>query len=249
MIQNFDRQMTRLAVFAGALIMANEAGASVSFSSYANLSVAVNSIVESGTGNAVDYSDLHILGAVVREADVNSAWTNINGGGYVNDARQEIPYMEGSIAVGNYFTHAFNLDGTLNDGEMDFNETAYYDVSFVNDSAAHSFDVTLSLSYDLSSQVDGQDGSVSAMMSFFDDTGTTLWADTVTAVPGLGGASGMSNVPYTFTIGAGGDIKSFYIDVNHNGILQAAPVPLPAAVWPFMTGLLAMVGMRKRKRA
>ncbi len=249
MTQNFDKQLAKLAVFAGALFMTDAAVAGVSFSSNANLSFSINNIVETGTGNAVDYSDLQIFGLMAREADPALAWTHIAGNGHINDAHQEIPYMEGPVAVGNYFNHSFNIDGVLNDGMIDFNQTAYYDVGFINNSALYSYDVTLSLSYGLSSEVSGQDGTVSAMMSFFDDSGAEIWADSVTGMNELAEASEMLDVPYTFTIGPGGELKTFYVDVNHNGRLEASPVPLPAAVWPFMTGLFGIVALRKRKLA
>jgi hypothetical protein len=44
--------------------------------------------------------------------------------------------------------------------------------------------------------------------------------------------------------------SGFYLaDVVINGNLAAAPVPLPAAAWSFLAGLLGIVGMKKRKLA
>lgn len=249
MIKNVYQQSAKLAVFISALLMADVAAAGVTFGSNADLSFAIGNIVETGTGAAVDYSGLNIYGLMVREADPFLAWTNISGDGVVNDAQQEIPYMEGPVSVGNFFTNAFNINGSVNDGAIDLNQTAYYDVGLVNNSS-FSFDVTLNLSYTLSSQVSGpsDSGNVGATINFMDDAFSTILADSVDGVSGLPGYSQVSNAFYTFTIGPD-EFKTFYVDVNHNGQLEASPVPLPAAIWPFMTGLLAMVGLRKRKAA
>ncbi|HQU17212.1 MAG: hypothetical protein B7Z74_00915 [Deltaproteobacteria bacterium 21-66-5] len=70
-------------------------------------------------------------------------------------------------------------------------------------------------------------------------SGTGVW----NAVSVDGNGDGVPGIPMV----AGGPFAGFNANFNLNGITPA-PVPIPAAVWLFGSGLLGLVGVGRRKR-
>lgn len=234
-----------LAVVGMFVLNVGDAFASTSFSSYSTLSFSIDNI----TGASADYSGLEMSGSFVRFFE---SYTSVTGNGGVHDDNPDIPFTFGPMLVGSSFTHTFAFDGGVSDGTIDYNHVGLYDIGFVNN-GSESFDVTLNLSYQLFAAAVGDNtAQASVTMGYADDLGEIYGGDSIDAASYLPIASAFSEYsgPFTFTLDAGGS-RMFYIDVNHYGYLEAnaAPVPLPAAAWSFLMGLLGIVGLKKRKLA
>jgi hypothetical protein len=86
------------------------------------------------------------------------------------------------------------------------------------------------------------------ILDFLDDESTlgNIWVNA--AIPAGSANNGANNsmiAPFTLDSVPS---KTFYADATINGSLQqASPVPLPAAVWSFLIGLLGILGLKKRK--
>ncbi|WAR46477.1 hypothetical protein [Methylomonas rapida] len=224
---------------------ADDAVASTSFNSYATLDFAIGSI----TGASTDYSGLEMTASFSRFYE---SYTSVTGDGGIHDDNPDIPFISGPMLVGSSFTHTFAFDGGVSDGAIDYNHLGLYDIGFVNN-GSEAFDITLNMSYRLFAEVAGDSTAFSSVMiGYSDDLGEFYGVDSIDAAGYLPITSAFSEyaAPYTFTLAAG-DSKMFYIDINHYGYLEAnaAPVPLPAAAWSFLAGLLGIVGMKKRKLA
>ncbi|MDD2761432.1 MAG: hypothetical protein PHH11_14220 [Methylomonas sp.] len=238
-----NKQFVKATVFATAAFTADFASAAVSFNSHADLSFIVDSIVETGTENAVDYSSLQVFGSMIRpvEPDVVT-WSVLTGDGVVDDNGAEIPYTEGSVVLGNVFNHSFSISGQLNSGILDYSQVAWYEIGF-NNNAETSFDISLRASYTLATEINGQVGSASVGLSLYDDN-QLYWTDMAI---GESGAPGYATFEQAITLTVlPGENRRFYLDVGHDGYIEAAPVPLPAALWPFMAGLVGIFGFKKR---
>ncbi|MGR8930713.1 MAG: VPLPA-CTERM sorting domain-containing protein [Gammaproteobacteria bacterium] len=218
----------------------------VSFNGYATVNFSITDIA----GSTADYSGLEMTGSFMRSgADFPAVYTIATGDGSVVDNNPEILPTPSAVNIGDSFDHTFSLAGSVSDGKIDYDQVAWYDLGFVNN-GADPFDITLDFSYDLSTQVQGHDGTTGINITYWDwDTPDVSFSDAIsaTSVSGLSSDHRSNAVQYSFTLDPGA-YKGFGIDLGHSGYLEASPVPLPAAVWPFLTGL-AGVGLRKRKRS
>lgn len=226
-------------------VYAGEAAAAVSFNSSANVNFSVVSV----TGGT-DLSSLEMSGSFMRSGeDFPVVYTDTSGDANVTDNNPEIPLISSTVIIGQPFTHAFNMSGSVTDGSISFDQVAWYDLEIANH-GAESFDIIVDFSYDLSTQIQGHDGGTDVVIEYWDwDDPDTSYGDLIgatTVLPNESSGHSANNMQFTFTLGAF-EGKSFGIDIQHAGNLEAAPVPLPAAVWPFLTGLLGIVGLRKRK--
>lgn len=228
-------------------LSAGQASATVTFNSDASINFSVAAI----SGSSSDYSDLLMSGSFVRSGvDFPLVYSDTTGDAVVDDHNPEIPYFDAAVAEGASFEHSFAFRGLVGDGTIDLEQVGWYDLAFEN-FGGESFDITLNFAYDLSTEVVGQFGTVGIDLAFRDlddpdnEFGYSVLASSEFADLAEDGIANSES--FTFTLDPYG-YKGFQADVYHWGSLQAAPVPLPAAVWPFLTGLLGIFGLRKGKR-
>lgn len=248
MRNQINKQAVAMTIIGMATLYAGEAAASASFVSNATVNFSVANI----TSASGDLSGLEMTGSFMRSGDgFPFVYTAIAGEARVIDDNPEITETTSALHVGDAFSHSFALDGLVLDGAIDFNQVAWYDLGFVNH-GSESLDVTLDFSYELSTEIAGQGGTTGVRIEYWDwadpETVTLAGIDATTEIPDAfeGYASNIAQI--TFTLDQNSPSKAFGINVNHTGFLEAAPVPLPAAVWPFLTGLMGIAGLGKRKR-
>lgn len=249
MKNQFYLKSAATALFGLYAVFTGEAFASASFSSQS----VVNFSIEDVVGISSDLSSLAMSGSFMRSGDeFPVTWTQTTGDATVVDDNPELEPAITTVAIGGTYSHSFSLSGQASDGMIDYNQVGWYKLGFVNN-GPDSFDITLKFSYQLSSDVLGAAvGGNSVLIGYEDDSGVYQGYDYIEAMaqaPELSNAAAVNGGPFTFTftLDASNPSKDFYVNVNHVGYLEASPVPVPAAVWPFLTGLLGMVGMSKRK--
>lgn len=163
------------------------------------------------------------------------------------DNATAIPALDLGIA------HTFAVSGYATAGSFSSQHIGWYQLDFLNQSSQDQ-QVALTLSYTMQTLVQGQADS-DVVLDFSD--GGALLANAffnnhllnVTAYdPAVAIAADKGAITYSFML-AQGEARTFYADVTINGVLQPAPVPLPAAAWSFLIGLLGLLGMKKRRSA
>lgn len=247
-INQFNKNLVAVAAVVTFSVHANDASAAASFSSYATLNFTIANIAGGG-----DLSSLEMGGSFMRSGDgFPYVYTETTGDGNVADSNPEIPETFSSVSIGESFSHTFTLGGSVTDGTIDFDQVAWYDVGISNYSDTDTFNITLDFSYDLTTQIQGGNGFTGINIEYWDwDDELTSYMDSAEATTSIQnstyGHSALEPMQFSFALGPGG-YKGFGIDVAQTGHLEASPVPLPAAVWPFLTGLGVMV-LRQRKAA
>jgi hypothetical protein len=237
-----------VSVFGSMSLFAHNAVASVAFDSYATINFSVASI--SADGGAYS-GGLSTSGSFLRSGDYfPDIWTDTTGDANVTDNNPEIPAISGPVVVGTNFSHSFALDGSASNGMIDFDQVGWYDLGFkINDNVLQVFDITLNFSYDIHSQVTGQEGVTGVSIEYFDDVFETYGYDLVEASsvqPELAIAQSINGGQMTFTLDPFNNSRIFYVNVNHTGHLEASPVPLPPSAWLFLSGVFGVFGLKKR---
>ncbi|MGY6276961.1 hypothetical protein [Methylomonas sp. MgM2] len=245
-MNQFNKNLVALAAALAFGANANNAGAATTFSNDVTLNFSIANVTGSG-----DLSSLEMAGSFMRSGDgFPYVFTETTGDASVNDNNPEIPEAFSSVNIGASFAHGFNLGGSVSDGTIDLNQVAWYDLGITNN-GPDTFDITLDFSYDLTAQVQGQNGFAGIDIAYWDwDDESTNYMDSVGASTSTNstGHSAPGPMQFSFTLGPGG-YKGFGVDVAHTAYLEAAPVPLPAAAWPFLSGLIGIAALRKRKPA
>ena len=250
MTNQFNLKMAAMALINVLAIYAGDAAASAAFTSHTTVGFSVENIV----GNSGDLGSLKMSGAFMRSGnDFPVTWTNITGDASVTDVNPELEPVLSNVSVGDIYHHTFALNGQVSDGAIDFNQVGWYKFGFVNQGSG-SFDITLNFSYQLFTEVTGQVGSTSILIGYQDENGLYEGADFIEATTQSAELlnSVVKNVsssggPFTFTLDSSTPSMNLYVNVNHVGYLEASPVPLPTAVWAFLTGLIGVIGLGKRR--
>jgi len=167
----------------------------------------------------------------------------------------DLPDYSASVTLGTPKTHAISVSGAVNNGTGEAYYNGLFDL-FMNNTTQDSFDVQVTVSYQLDGTVSGQHAS--------NEIGLTTWrendadncfdADTCfedfsysdTSVPVLQHEVTGEHT-FNFTI----DPESndyLYANVTDSALLQASPVPLPAAFWLFASSLI-IPAFRKTRQA
>jgi hypothetical protein len=224
--------------------------ASATFSSFATVTYTITSL--SNSANSQDFSGLGIAGSFQLPPD--QAISTISGTGSVNPSATSTATEFLSPAVGSIFTRTFQLDGSASSsGEVAANYLAWFNLSFENTSATDSYNVGLSLSYTLSANAAGSSALDNAFtdvtLNYTNENFDIFAPDMVSAASEtINSESKSVNLPFNFTLLPAGT-EGLYVDVGITGNLQASPVPVPSALWLFLSALLAMPGFRKLKQA
>jgi hypothetical protein len=227
------------------------AWAASAFSSYATITYTINSITN--LSNPGDLSGLEILGSFEQPGAPDS-YVSTTGDGAVTANNPTV----GSISVGTSFSRTFAVSGNASDGTVASHHLGWFSLEF-NNLSSDSYSIEVTLDFDLSTTASGQFADTSIFLDYYrsDDYANLPpgWTNvspylgfafaTASAVGQNHQATSFQSDPVLFVLGPNG-LGGLYVDVSIDGYLQASPVPLPAAVWFFLTGLLTFTGLRKR---
>ncbi len=219
----------------------SEAGSS--FNSQATLSFTIDGI--SNINNPGDLSGLDILGSFEQAGSpISYLSTTGNGNGIArNPSVGAVP-----VTIGNPFVHTFSANGNVSSGTVESGNVGWYSLALNNTSATDDYKVNLTLAYNLLANASGQFADSDVILDVFTNdnplSGNIFVNADALSSPNAG-ANG-SFPQYTFDIAHGSSLV-LSSDVTINGNLQASPVPLPAAAWSFLAGLLSVLGCKKRK--
>jgi hypothetical protein len=167
-----------------------------------------------------------------------------------------VPAVDNAVAVSSLgfgVAHTFEVNGYAAAGSFTSQHIGWYQLDFLNESAEDQ-QIVLTLNYAIQASTHG-DADTDVIVDFSDALSSQLLGNAyfnngllnVTSYDSdLEIAADSSFMTYTFTL-AQGEARSFYTDVTINGTLQPAAVPLPAAVWSFLAGLMGILGIKKRK--
>jgi hypothetical protein len=202
-----------------------------------------------------DFSGLAIAGSFLSAPGGNFQY--ITGNGSVTASAFDADPTTLTPAIGSSYTRTFQLDGTANNGgQVAANFLAYFDLAFQNGST-DSYQVGLTLSYDLSANASGDNADTAIILNYaadhtnaaFETTADAIFlgTDSISTNQDLGIALLHNSHAFNFTL-ASGEFEALYTDAGIAGNLQASPVPLPSAVWLFASALLAIPGLKKAKR-
>lgn len=232
------------ALVAVSLSTGQTALAASAFSSDATLTYTIQSITN--LSNPGDVSGLEILG-YFEQADASS-YAATTGNGVITADNPTI----GPVAVGTSFSRTFAVSGNASDGTATSSHLGLFRLDF-NNLGSDSYAIELALDFELNASAGGQTADTDIFLDFYrtdsSDGSSTGFAFINASVFGPQNATmADSSEPLLFNLGPNAS-AGLHADVWINGNLQASPVPLPAAVWLFATGLLAFSGVRKRTTA
>lgn len=211
--------MTALTLFGVGNSQANS-----SFTSQAELNVSVDT----------PFSDLAITGLFEQASSYNGI---INGDGSVAAVFPAgLPTVTGS----NYAFDLFSVSGHAANGEVAGSSyTGWYSLGFTNQSLS-AMSVSLTLNYALAAIASGQYADSSVSLDYFINNDPSANVFLNASVLGQPKAEDNGSKVITFNLDPG-TTQTFHSDVTINGNVSASPVPLPAALWLFLSGLLVML--------
>jgi len=145
---------------------------------------------------------------------------------------------------------SFSVSGQDNAGEFKSQHYGVFSLNFFNSSTAV-INVDLTLNYILHAAVAGETADSDVYLDYYSSDYTFSGFDSLNAtlsVPfseqfTVNGSSGV----FSFSLNPG-ESETLSADVKIASTMLAAPVPLPAAVWSFLVGLLGILGFKKRKQ-
>jgi len=211
--------MTALTLFGVGNSQANS-----SFTSQAELNVSVDT----------PFSDLAITGLFEQASSYNGI---INGDGSVAAVFPAgLPTVTGS----NYAFDLFSVSGHAANGDVSGSSyTGWYSLGFTNQSLS-AMSVSLTLNYALAAIASGQYADSSVSLDYFINNDPSANVFLNASVLGQPKAEDNGSKVITFNLDPG-TTQTFHSDVTINGNVSASPVPLPAALWLFLSGLLVML--------
>lgn len=209
----------------------------------ANLSYSVASIVN--LTNPGDLSGLQIAGSF-QQIDTpvydggDYSWSDIVGDGSVSAQNP-------GLSAAGAFSYRFAVDTSLNSGALNSHHLGWYGLEFTN-LGSDVYSISVRLDYDLQVAVTGENGTGSVSVDYFSSDGQTLAgyerADAWLGAP-IAASIGQSDA-FNFELAAG-EAQGLFADVVIESHLEASPVPLPAAAWSFLAGLMGLLGIKKRR--
>lgn len=221
------------------------AWASSSFNSAATLTYTIDSIVNQTYPG--DLSGLEILGSFRQQlagaayADGDAPDVYISGDGAVT---ADNPPLD----VGGGFSHTFAVSGSVNDGSVYSHQLGRYGLAFTN-TGSDSYAISLHLNYALQAGANGDFAASTVSVDYFNSDGLLLsgYDEAVASFVAANVIQSGVSEAFSFLLDSG-KAEGLYAKVRIDADLQAAPVPLPAAVWTFLAGLLGILGIKKRKQ-
>ena len=235
-----------LVLLSGVLLGAQSAQANTTFAGSSVLTFTINSITNLNDAHPTDLSGLQILGSFLQPTDEFSFYANTTGDGAISANNPEVA----SFAVTSSFSKTFAVSGSVLDGSVDSHHTGLYNLAF-NNTGLDDYAIDLTLAYQLNASANDLTAESNVAVDYYNQTFSVSDFATVGAYTLAESLSDTQSVigsfaPYTFTLNAGSN-ELVFANVVITGNLQAAPVPLPAATWLFLTGLIGVLGFNKHK--
>lgn len=218
-----------LGLLAFTFVLAGNAEASTAFDSQASIGFSIASIP----------TEVSAVGSFAQTI----SYSFLDGDGVISDANSNAVFSLGE-------NHVFAVGGNAglsSGGSVASSHLGGYQFQVTNNSATVSYTIDMQLNYDLAVFTSGEFADSDIVADFSDQAGwlENVYVYAATYDAPASGAYGAVVVP-SFSL-APGEIKTFYADVVIGGNLYASPVPLPAAAWLFLSGLLGVVGVKKRR--
>lgn len=242
-----------LLIAISSLLGIQSAQATSIFSANSTVTVTIDSITNNT--HAGDHSELDIYG-LFEIADAISApgfGQDVSGDGnsYYSHIGGEIDSYAAAINAGDSFSQMFSSVGGVNDGYVDAYYQAFGGLEFVNNSN-DSFTIEYSLSYNLNAFVAGDFATNTVALEYFNDLGDIDGYEEAVAETSLNilNTQNMNSESFVLDLGAF-ESDMFYADVSINGYAEVtvagepAPVPVPAAGWLMLSGLVFLRNFRK----
>lgn len=232
-------------LFAGVpLLGIGSAQASSELTSFATVTFTIDSINNLTTPGLISPSDFGIFADFEQD---NASYVNLSGDAAINDNN---PAQFGSVPLitGTQFSHTFSITGSVNNGTFESYHLGLYGLSLLNSGLSDTYAVDLSFSYLLSASATGQNADTDVNIDYFSDEDPAfVGSDYVNHanIFGFPVTTATNAKGFSMTL-APGEAGYYLADVVIKGNLMAAPVPLPAAAWSFLAGLLGILGLKRR---
>jgi len=240
--------ISSLLLFSG--ITAQSAHATSAYSSTATYEFTITATNTNVNSNSL--SGLTIGGTIID--DFEDIYDPILAYSPIVDSNSSVHSINASGSRTSY-TQIFHAEDSISD---DFAESEYlgsYIQTFENTSQDinDSFDITIDYSYNLSTNVSGQNADTDINIALSNYDYTFDLADFASASISGGYNDPANNVgSFSFILSAG-EFDILFAETTITGTIQSttalAPVPVPAAFWLFATAIMALPGIRKFKAA
>jgi hypothetical protein len=204
-----------------------------------------------GIGNSEANSSFNSQAALTMSIGTHPSDLLINGsfqGGSDNgtisgDGTASAIFPNGSPMVttsGDYVFDSFSAKGNASNGDV-FGSiyTGWYSLDFTNQSLS-TMTVSLTLNYQLSAAASGQFADSNVNLDYYMGSDVPVNVALNASVFDKANAAKNSFDTIVFNLDPGSSM-TFHSDVTIDGNLSASPIPLPAAVWSFLAGLLVLM--------
>jgi hypothetical protein len=222
--------------------------ASVSFVSQAEIGFSVTNLVNSVSASGS-----------FNPADSNTNWVYAldNEANPLDSSQYEVIANNPALSLSLGGTHTFAVSGFANSGSVETYHVGYYQFDFTNSSES-SETLLLNLNYDFLSSTSGSFVNNSFKLDFWQQgaepgqsislgyaelSAGLLFAQSYSDAVSL--SNDLKSMSYELNLSAGAT-QSIYADLTVTNNL--APVPLPASMWFFVTGVMGLFGLKKRFR-
>lgn len=235
------------------LVFSTFASASTSFDTKATLGFSVQSIsnlTAPGNPNPGDVSiDVGFEYQDENRQAPHASWLLKTGDAslVISGANEVIQGAFDSTAAS--FAHSFSVVGNVSSGNMETYQLGWYHWTLTNNSATDSYALNLNFNCLLEALTVGDFANAIVSLDYFsdDDASFSGFAEIESSnlvTPSLQTEQALS---WLLTL-APGESRHYLVDVAIRAG-AVAEVPLPAAIWSFLAGIIGLLGMTKRKFA
>ncbi len=223
------------------------AQATSTYNATSNITITIDSITNhSNPGNN---SELDVFG-IFEIADDSMApgvgqITTGDGTSSYSFNGEELDSFSTPITAGDNFSQLFSSAGSASNGSVDAYYQAFGGLGFGN-SSSDSFTIEYSLNYNLTAEALGNFATTTVTLEYFNDLGDIdgyeeAFAQALTSAT----EQNQSSTSFILNLDAFEE-DYFYADVSITGYAEAvAPVPVPAAGWLMLSGLIFLRKFRK----
>jgi len=237
----------------GILLFAQAVSADATYDSSAAIDYTITSISNSNTATPNDISSLSVSGSFQQLTDANDFYAATTGDGSYTANNPNLS----SEPVTTSFDNTYSVSGdTPLYGTVNTLHTGVYSLNFSNNSSRDTYTIDVTLSYVLTAAAGGLFANSSIQLDYWDTLNNIADnQDYVGAGTYLGYTTDTETEPGSYNLVlslAPGTSDSFItqaaISSSLDSTANAAPVPLPLAGWSFLSGLLGILSIRKRKQ-
>ena len=218
------------------------------FSSSANVSFTITNITNLVAPGVVLEDELGIV-SFFEQDSYSSAF--LSGDAVINDQNSPIDGESLPLVAGSVFSKSFSISAGANNGSVDSNHLGYFGLALINSpDSLGEYQVDFELSYSLFSSASGQYADTGVSMEYFSEEDTSFYGSEYiihSAVFGLPSASANNSGQFSIVLTPGSAV--FYLaEAVITGNLTAAPVPLPATAWLFLSGFFVPFSRKLKKK-